>query len=125
MKIKLRKRRKLTNYESIEWTHAYPFAVNPRGILVHRVRDVTTHLCGKEKKHHSVHYLCGNLTCFAVGSEREVIVENPPKDRLLCSVCEFRAKQQRLPGADKLAGRHVHIGVLRAHQLCCRKMDDN
>lgn len=118
-KIKLKPRRR-TVKGSKPWRESYPFAVNPRGILTHRVRHVTTHFRGGEKSHHSLTYLCGNCCCFSLGDETEVLVSKPPKDRMLCAFCEAAAQRRKLPSGDKLAGRHVHIGVLKAVQVCCR-----
>ncbi len=111
------------HFEVTAWLKAPPFAVNKRGVLVHRVRHVTTHMRygsgGWAESHHSMHYLCGNGCCFELGSEDETLVSDPPKDRLLCEACERVAARQKLPTGDKLAGRHVHRGILKPHQTCC------
>lgn len=102
------------------WTEAMPFFFNPRGILLHRVATVETMLSesGMERHHHCT-YECGNGACFEVGGEDELFFENPPSDKLLCSRCEFVAVRRGERSASKIAGRHVHIGELRAHRTCC------
>jgi hypothetical protein len=106
-------------HDYIGWTRALPFAVNPRGVLVHRVRHVTTHLRNGVESHNSMHYLCGNGCCFELDSEDDVLVSDPPADRLLCQRCEDVAQRNSLPSGDQLAGRHVHRGVLVPKQTCC------
>ncbi len=119
--IKLAKRYRNigARFDTIGWTRAHAFAVNPRGVLIHRVRHVTTHLFDGAESHHSMHYLCGNGTCFEIGSEDDVLVPDPPADRLLCERCEEIARRQKMPSGDELAGRHVHRGVLVPKQTCC------
>lgn len=43
----------------------------------------------------------------------------PPDDKLLCEACERNAVLAGLPSADELAGRHVHLGKIKAVQTCC------
>ena len=40
-------------------------------------------------------------------------------DKLLCAACERNAVLAGLPSAYELAGRHVHLGKLKAVQTCC------
>lgn len=108
------------------WVQSPPFAVNPRGILVHRVRHVTmicwadTGYRGKSTHHHAT-YLCGNGTNFNGSQIDDILVSDPPDERLLCTFCEARAKQMKLPTGDTLAGRHVHRGRLIPEQTCCQE----
>lgn len=104
----------------VYWKKSLPFNVNPRGVLVHRVRlgqSITYH--GK-RTHDCVDYWCGN----GAHSEGVSLTDSPPDDRLLCEACERIAVANGEPSSDELCGRHVHIGVLRAHRTCCRN-DDN
>lgn len=101
------------------WTKAPAFAVNPRGVLVHRVRHVTTYLRDGKDSHYHVDYLCGNGCNVELRTIVDVLVTDPPRDRLLCEHCEMRARMQELPSGDHLAGRHVHRGVLVPRQTCC------
>lgn len=117
MKIKLQDR---SFGDSKAWRESYPFAVNPRGLLVHRVRSINTHYRCGVKSHHSATYMCGNSFCFDLGSENNVLLASPPKDRLLCHACEAIVAKRGLVGSDKLAGRHVHRGTLYVRQMCCQ-----
>jgi hypothetical protein len=111
-----------TDFNSTAWEQSPAFYVNHRGILTHRVRYVTTHWKNGEVSHYSVGYWCGNSNCFHDGSP---LVDEPPKERLLCLYCEVKATAAKQKGADKIAGRHVHRGVLKAHRVCCRHGDNN
>ena len=91
-----------------------PFAVNTRGILIHRVRTGDIHQRDGVATHFSVNYWCGNSCCDPE------LTDNPPMNRLLCVFCEARAVAAGEKPADELAGRHVHKGSLKAHQKCCR-----
>lgn len=95
-----------------------PFAVNPRGILTHRAKCVDTFYRDGKPHHHHVDYWCGNGTCFSLG-DKDVLTDKPPKDRLLCRFCESNALAAQQKSSDKIVGRHMHIGVLRAIQICC------
>lgn len=108
-----------------DWKEAEPFFVNPRGILVHRVRYVNAICIDGEDSHNHVTYWCGNGCCFEIEDVKEVFCVSPPEGMLLCQFCEVRATNEEQPKADSLAGRHVHIGVLKAHQVCCRTQDNN
>lgn len=96
-----------------------PFAVNPRGILTHRAKCVDVFYRDGKPHHKHVDYWCGNGTCFDLDDTATVLVDKPPKDRLLCHFCEMKATAARQPKSYRLAKRHVHVGVLRAIQLCC------
>lgn len=101
------------------WGESPAFAVNPRGILIHRVRHVTSYHRDGKDSHHHVHYLCGNGCNVEPDIIYDVLVADPPEDRLLCDFCEVRAAREELPNGDTLAGRHVHRGVLYPKQTCC------
>lgn len=113
---KIQAARKEGAYRDRLWKFAPPFNVNPRGILIHRVRSVVTILIDGLRSHDAVHYWCANGT----NGEGVSLSELPPKDRLLCSHCEALAVAAGEPAASKLAKRHVCVGVLRAVRLCCR-----
>lgn len=111
---------------TILWKQSLPFYVNPRGILVHRVRSVVTHTNDGKKSHYSVTYWCGNVNCFPIGSDKELLVEYPPRDRLLCAWCEVKATTAgRQKSADKMVGRHVHKGKCVAVRTCCQHLNTN
>lgn len=105
----------------VSWTKSPAFAANVRGILIHRVRHVTTVLWAGEEHHYHVTYLCNNGCNVDLDRIDDVLIADPPKDRLLCQFCENQALRKYLPSADHLAGRHVHRGVLVARRVCCLK----
>lgn len=124
MRVKCRHKKKERSGEyaasTIFCIDSPPFYVNPRGILIHRVRAVCRHLRNGEVSHSSVTYWCGNQNCFHDESQ---LVSEPPKNRLLCSYCEAKAEAAGEVKADTIVGRHVHRGVLRAFKTCC--IDEN
>jgi hypothetical protein len=123
-RVRLRSRRK--KWDNVrEWETAPPFVVNPRGILVHLIRDGATHLRDGEPSHHSVTYWCGNCCCIDLDLVNEALVDDPPAGRMLCSFCEAKATAAGHRPADEIAGRHVHKGVVRAHRVCCPDLDCN
>lgn len=112
----------LERFGHIRWKKSPPFFANPRGILTHRVRSITTHLhnyhsYGKPDRHHHVDYCCGG---GANSSTCEGLTDEPPASRLLCERCEQLAIEAGLPSADELAGRHVHVGRVKPFRTCCR-----
>lgn len=122
MKITLRKAKPYPahcqeRWLTLDWKKAAPFVVNPRAILTHRVKSVRSHfddLTCESHSHYSVDFWCGNGS-----SGSPLLVEIPPEDRLLCARCEEVAVKAGEKSAEELAGRHVHIGELRAKRLCC------
>lgn len=112
------------DHTQVDWDEAQPFFVNPRGVLAHRPKAVTTHGIYGEATHCSVEYWCGNQACFDLEMCEDVLVADPG-ERLLCVHCEAKATAAKEKPADKLARRHVHLGVLRPHKLCCRDEDNN
>lgn len=98
------------------WSTTLPFNVNPRGALVHRVRAGATHMTPGYPSHDSLEYWCDGC----VNGEGVDLVAVPPKNRLLCARCERNAVDAGEPPASKIAGRHVHIGVMKPVRLCCR-----
>ncbi len=102
------------------WRKSPAFAVNVRGILIHRVKHVVTILWHGKESHYHVGYLCGNGCNVDLDNIEETLVADPPRNRLLCENCELRAKREKLPSGDKLAKRHVHRGILVPQQTCCQ-----
>ena len=97
------------------WASCAPFVENTRGILIHRPRSVTTHTLLR-KSHFSVNYWCGNSANNNSGNL--TFMEAPPVDAIVCERCEQLAIEAGLPSAEELAGRHVHIGRLKAILTC-------
>jgi hypothetical protein len=123
MKVKLQTR--VFDDDQTSWKRSRPFMVNPRGLLVHRVRYVTELRREGKVTHLYVGYLCGNGCLSHEDVIDDCLLDEPPKGRLVCSFCECRAAHERLPSADKLVGRHVHKGGLRVFQTCCQHKPSN
>ncbi len=118
VQYKLQKREN-DEFPPAQWKFGLPFFLNPRGLLVHRVKSARTHRNqhSGRAKHESVGYWCGNQTCTHGG---EGFTDDPSTDYLLCAVCEAKAVADGLPSADALLGRHAHIGHLRPVRDCCK-----
>jgi len=99
------------------WASCAPFVENRRGILIHRPRSVATHTILKPP-HFAVAYWCGATANNSVGVENLTFLEAPPSNAILCERCEQNAVAAGLPSAEELAGRHVHIGKLKAILTC-------
>lgn len=128
MKVKLKQRNKITSRlnNTNQWKESLPFVASPRGLLIHRVRFASTYMhrdpkiWNGEKSHYGATLWCGGT--FS-GSDLE-FYENPPKDRLLCVRCEAIAVEAGEKTANKLSGRHVHQGKLKAVRTCCLPTDN-
>lgn len=96
------------------WKTCLPFVWNPRGILLHRVRNGITFIKNGKEEHSAVHYWCANGTT----AECEYFAV-PPNGKLLCARCEAAAARAGEKSSSELAGHHVHTGELRAVRLCC------
>lgn len=107
----------VNGWSYVVWKRALPFFVNTRGFLIHRVAWAYSIIYNGELKHNVAGYLCGNSGVEGTG--HGIFYDNPPTDRLLCELCENIAIRRRLPKADDLAGRHVHLGRIRVEQTCC------
>lgn len=115
MKVRLEKVQKL--HGGIPWTACEPFVENSRAVLIHRVRHVTTHqTSSKDRPHLAVHCWCGN---GMTGTKKFTFLSAPPDGKLLCARCEDVATKRNMPSAYELTGKHVHLGRLVPHQLCC------
>lgn len=100
------------------WRDSEPFISNTRGILIHRPRRVNVYK--HPTKPHTfiaVRYYCGNGVTGT--AEKLTFLSEPPTDALLCAVCENNASIAGIPTASQIAGRHVHVGRLKAIQTCC------
>lgn len=101
----------------MDWKKALPFVDNPRGILIHRTRSVRTFFWDGELTHSHAFYFCGGACNF----HGNVFCEVPPEDRILCALCESNAVAHGYEPAEQIAGRHVHIGGIRAYKMCCQQ----
>lgn len=105
----------------VYWTECLPFVENKRGVLIHRPVQVSMHKCGKRPVHLGVHYWCGAV---ATGRDNFTFLSKPPNGKLVCTHCEAKAVAAGELTADKLVGRHVHRGRVKAVRACCvRKRD--
>lgn len=101
------------------WTSClHPFVENSRGVLVHRPRSGTTYNLHKVP-HIAVSMWCGHTT---TGDGKHLtFLPAPPDGKVLCARCEAAAVEAGLPTADELAGKHVHVGGVRAVITCCEE----
>ncbi len=91
-----------------------PFSVNPRGVLVHRVKFVCSHFdVFDQEMRHTTHQWCGNM------AHATELVSVPPDGRLLCARCEAAAVKAGEKPSAELVGKHVCLGAIRAKRLCC------
>lgn len=101
------------------WKSCLPFVENTRGVLIHRPRCVATHKVAERwPSHIAIHYYCGAV---ATGGRHLTFLTKPPTSAILCAGCERNALKAGLPSADTLAGRHVHIGGVKAFKHCCKE----
>lgn len=100
------------------WRDAEPFVRNERGLLIHRPRFVNVYRHPtKGYPFIAVRYYCGNCV---TGTDKYLrFTSDLNESDLMCVVCETRAQMAGLPAASEIAGRHVHIGKLKAIQMCC------
>lgn len=127
--VPLGKRKHHPDFEAfyIDVRRAPAFSVNPRGRLVHRVQFVeaitkpSSHGAFRFINHYHIHHLCQNGFNIDPKLLTEVLVADPPEDRLLCCWCHMKSELMKLPASDALAGRHVHRGMLVPQQVCCQK----
>lgn len=101
---------------NIQWRSCLPFVENTMALLVHRPVRVGTYKNGNRPAHIGIHYWCGNSAC---GNKKFTFLAFPPLNSLVCEKCEKNAVAAGLPSSESLAGRHVHIGKLKAIRTCC------
>lgn len=112
-----RPKRMPPGYEKTQfpWASCAPFVENRRGILVHRPRTVSTFVFRK-RSHFSIGYWCGS--CANNDAGNITFLEAPSVGAIVCQRCEQAAIAAGLPSSSDLAGRHVHIGKLKAVLTC-------
>jgi hypothetical protein len=100
------------------WSECLPFVENNLAVLIHRPTQVTTYYLGlKYGPHIAIHYWCGNTV---TGREDKLtFLSKPPRGRLVCARCEEMAINAGEYSSDKIVGRHVHVGRVKALQTCC------
>ena len=104
-------------YGVVSWTSALPFFDNPRAVLIHRPRSVSTYSCAWRGAWLAVHCWCGNG--MTSNTERFAFLPDVPDGRIVCARCEDKAVEAGLPTSDQLAGRHIHKGGVVAVRECC------
>ena len=104
----------------LKWNDCEPFVENKQGILLHRPRSVSLYntLWGA---HIAVHYYCGASVTDSKGKLTFLTV--PDDSAILCEACEARAVMAELPSAYSIAGKHIHIGKLKAVISCCQHLN--
>ena len=105
-------------YPVLIWEEGLPFFINYRGVLIHRVHYIITHLRDDgTPRHASVGYWCNNT-----GSPRNgKLLAEPPESRLVCSMCEAKAVAAGELRSSELIGKHVHIGRMKPVRICCQE----
>jgi len=120
LKIKLQAEKKTRspsyNQFRMPWASALPFLDNKLAILIHRPRRACTITMFKNS-HMAVEAYCGNH--FTGHADKLNFLSEPPIGKLVCLRCETLAVEAGLPTSSELAGRHVHVGKLKAIRTCC------
>lgn len=97
------------------WKKSQPFVENARAHLIRRPLSINEHRLSGHGRHISIEYLCGQTT---TGLKKFTFHDVPPENGVVCAVCEARAIMAGLPSSAEIAGRHVHIGRMRAVLTC-------
>lgn len=122
MKLALQKKHETDDerYLYLNWTSCLPFLENKRAVLIHRPRAVATVAKSAITRYP---YLISTMWCGTsmVHSEHWTFLETPPEGKIVCARCEALAVQNGLPASSELAGKHVHIGGVRAVKYCCKE----
>lgn len=98
------------------WSRSQPFIENALGVLIHRPASVAVRYNAIGGTYLSANHLCGAMVCG--GSDKLTFLAAPPEGMLVCQRCEEKAKELGLPSSSDLAGRHVCVGKVRAHNTC-------
>jgi len=105
------------------WTHSLPFVQNTRGVLIHRPRYVQIFNFHKSA-HMAVGHLCGSGTTGPITEKSHIkFLPTPPDGSIMCERCESFAVTFGMPSASELAGKHVHVGKLKAVITCCKERE--
>lgn len=101
------------------------FAINSRGVLVHRIRKCKDLIFvdSNELSHSHVTYFCGG---GANDSGNITYTDEIPKGRVLCARCEAVALTENEKSAEAITKkRHVCKGGVRVFRTCGCSNDDN
>jgi hypothetical protein len=91
-----------------------PFVDNSRAVLIHRPRYACLY-SGWREPYMAIHFHCGLAIC---GGKNITFLEQPPQDKFVCQMCELNATAKGHQTSSQLASRHVHVGGMKAVQLC-------
>jgi hypothetical protein len=100
----------------LRWKESAPFLLNERAQLIHRPRYVTGHQLTNHQPHLAVWCYCGS---GFTGRKELAFIDEPPSNSIVCRRCEEAAVLAGLPSSEELAGRHIHVGGVKAFADCC------
>lgn len=103
----------------ISWTESLPFVRNKRGGLIHRVRSINEYSMTGRRNHIGITYWCNG---GSNGLEKFTFLSKPSDDEVVCKRCEEEAMRLLGISSEYLAGKHVHIGGLKAIKECCEEL---
>lgn len=101
------------------WKSAQPFVMNDLASLIHRPKSITQHKLGSRPPHLAIHCYCGS---GFTGTKKFTFLEAPPERSIVCLRCEVAAIKAGLQSSADIAGRHVHVGGLKAIKYCCEDL---
>lgn len=105
-------------YLYLNWRSCLPFLLNTRGYLIHRPRAIATVSKSAISKYP---YLISSMWCGLTlcGGETWTFLEMPPENGIVFSRCEALALLNGFTSSSSLAGKHIHIGGVKAVATCC------
>ena len=105
-------------YKPDHYDEAPPWCFNSRGVLLHRPREVFQMYKpdGSLLRHEIVHFYCENGTC---DTGNVIYIDEPNAGMIVCQRCEAAAIAAGLRSSSAIAGRHVHVGGVKAVAFCC------
>ena len=110
-------------FQQKNYSEGQPFFLNPRGVLVHRVKSVFRLMANYHR--HAwwiVEYWCENSGRMDKSGEGML---SDPGNKLVCARCEERAVRMGEKTSSRLVGRHVCVGAARAVNICrCGKSEE-
>ena len=104
------------------WRSSKPFVENRLAVLIHRPKEITSLAPSWRKgRYAAIHCFCGAgfTGGDASGAGKFTFLDEPPADAIVCARCEAAAVANGLPSSEQIAGRHVHIGGVKAVRHCC------
>lgn len=114
--ITLEKAKRESGWAYMVITQCKPFVRNLRAKLIHGPKHSEVYKCGNRRPHLAITCYCGSS--FTAG-EKMSFIDAPDQEEIVCARCEEAAVNSGKPTSDELAGRHVHIGGIKAFKMCC------